>query len=74
MSEKISRERIVFVGFEVVDPSLMDASSKDIFLRRREAIRLRLDGNTGKEIRKVTGIQESEVTRLFKRYTTLNDK
>lgn len=74
MSKGISRERISFVGYEVVDPILMDTTSKETFIRRREAINLRLDGYTGSEIRKFTGIQESEQTRLFKRYTTLNEK
>lgn len=74
MSKGISRERISFVGYEVVDPALMDTANKETFIRRREAINLRLDGYTGSEIRKITGIQESEQTRLFKRYTTLNEK
>jgi hypothetical protein len=73
MSSGISRERIIFVGFEVVDPALMESENKKIFLRRREAINLRLDGNTGPEIKRITGVHESELSRLFKRYTTLNE-
>lgn len=74
MNKAISKERISFVGYEVVDTTLMDESNKEVFIRRREAVKLRLDGITGAEIRKFTGIPECEQTRLFKRYTTLNEK
>lgn len=74
MSKGISRERISFVGCEVVDPALMDEAKKKLFIRRKEAINLRLDGCIGSEIRRITGIHESEQTRLFKRYTTINEE
>ncbi|WP_434631085.1 hypothetical protein J3P84_13615 [Pseudomonas sp. Z1-29] len=71
MKSKITQERISFVGFQKVDASAMDDDDRALFLRRKKAIDMRLEGYTGREIRNQTGISESEVTRLFKRYTLM---
>lgn len=73
MKSKVTRERIADIGFKSVDASVMDQDNRDIFLRRKLAIELRLDGCTGRKIRDQTAISESEVTRLFTRYTTMSD-
>ncbi len=73
MSSAISRERILSVGFQIVDPALLSNDSREKYLRRKEAIELKLDNCTGSEIERITGVDKSEQTRLFKRYTTLNE-
>lgn len=74
MNNPISREKISSIGFDVVDPSQMSETKKELFLRRKQAVELKLDGLTGAEIRKITAIRESELTRLFKRYATIGEK
>lgn len=74
MNNLISREKISSIGFDVVDPSQLSGAKKELFLRRKQAVELKLDGFTGAEIRKITAIHESDLTRLFKRYTTISEK
>lgn len=71
MNTKITKERILLVGFKKVDATAMDEDDRELFIRRKKAIDMRLDGYVGREIRAQTGISESEVTRLFKRYTLM---
>ena len=74
MKNKISRERLSSVGFEKVDPSLLEPAIRESFVRRQHAIELKLDGLTGAEIHRITGLPESEITRFFKRYTALTEE
>jgi len=74
MSHNITRERIVNVGFKRVDASTLAPAARNTFLRNKQAVELKLDGYAGPEIRKVTGIPESELSRYFKRYTTINEE
>lgn len=71
MKNNITKEKVLAVGFKVVDATAMTDKDRQIFLRRKKAIEMRLDGSTGREIQEQTDISESELTRLFKRYTVM---
>lgn len=71
MKINITKEKVIAVGFKAVDATAMSEEDRAIFLRRKKAIEMRLDGLTGREIREQTDIIESEQTRLFKRYTVM---
>ncbi|KMM77960.1 hypothetical protein [Pseudomonas deceptionensis] len=71
MSIKVTKEKVISIGYKEVDSSAMSEEDRELFLRRKKAIDMRLDGYTGREIREQTGISESELTRIFKRYTVI---
>lgn len=73
MKSNITRTRLISVGYIRVDPSLLDDSERQVFLCRKHAVELKLDGVVGAEIKKTTGIAESELSRFMKRYTEVND-
>jgi len=52
---------------------LLSAGDRSVFLRRKQAIELKLEGCVGREINRITNIPESELTRLFKRYAQINE-
>lgn len=67
----VTLEVLTRCGFGRVDDRCLDNSDRDLFLLRKEAVNLRLNGHTLKEIAVYTGISLSEITRLFKRFTTV---
>jgi len=71
MNTKITKEKVVLIGYKKVDATAMNEEDRELFVRRKKAIDMRLDGYTGREIREQTGISESELTRMFKRYTVM---
>lgn len=71
MKINITKEKIIAVGYKAVDATAMSEEDRQTFLRRKKAIEMRLDGHTGREVREQTDISESELTRLFKRYTVM---
>jgi len=74
MNSKFTKERVLAIGFKRVDASSLDEGVRSIFLRRKHAVDMRLDGYTGGEIRKLTGISESEITRLYARFTMMTEE
>lgn len=74
MRHKITRERIANIGFKQVDAFTLAPAARNIFLRNKQAVELKLDGYTSAEILKVTGVPASELSRYFKRYTTINEE
>ncbi|UVL64162.1 hypothetical protein LOY54_13075 [Pseudomonas sp. B21-032] len=73
MTNKLTRESIARVGIQRVDESLLTNKQRQTYSRRLRAIEMKLDGFTGREIRLETNISESEVSRFFARYTTINE-
>jgi hypothetical protein len=71
MSSKITKESLDRVGIQKVDASLLNAEDRAIYLRRRRAIEMRLNGFTGSQIELETDISKSEISRFFERYTTI---
>lgn len=64
MKINITKEKVIAVGFKAVDATAMSEEDRAIFLRRKKAIEMRLDGLTGREIREQTDIIESEQTSV----------
>jgi hypothetical protein len=67
---KVRRDEI---GYVRVDAAVLRVDDRSVFLRRKQAIELKLEGYMGRDISRITSIPESELTRLFKRYTQIND-
>jgi hypothetical protein len=59
--------------YKCIEVSLLEEASKTMFLRRREAIFMRLDGLSLKEIRDTTGVSGSNLDRLLKRFKTRSE-
>jgi hypothetical protein len=74
MRHKITRERIADIGFNHVDAYALEPGVRNIFMRNKQAIELKLDGYTGPQILKLTGMPECELSRYFKRYTTIDEQ
>lgn len=73
MATKPTRELIEHVGYQKIDSSLLECEERKIYLCRLQAIEMKLDGFTGRDIKIETGIAESELSRFFSRYTTISD-
>jgi hypothetical protein len=74
MKTKVTRESLAKVGIVKVDPSYLDPEDKITYLSRLQAVELKLDGMTGPEIKIMTGICESELSRFLDRYTSITDE
>lgn len=59
--------------YTTVEVALLEGDKKEIFFRRREAVLMRLDGCSLKEIADSTGVPGPEVSRLIKRFKTKSD-
>lgn len=73
MRNKTTRELFEKIGFQKVDRNMLRAEDVMNYLSRLKAMELKLDGVPGRQIREITGISESEICRLFSRYTTINE-
>ncbi|MEB2514183.1 hypothetical protein SOP85_01840 [Pseudomonas sp. YuFO20] len=59
--------------YKKIEISLLDESARDIFLRRRDAVVMRLNGVSLKEVSDATGVAGSNIIRLIKRFKTRAD-
>jgi hypothetical protein len=73
MKNNMTKVRRDQIGYLQVDAGLLSVEDRKVFMRRKQAIELKLDGYVGSDIRRITGIPESELTRFLKRYTEINE-
>ncbi len=73
MKSSITWDSLNRCGFGRVDEACLKEPDKNIFLLRREAVKLKLEGQALKEIETYTGLKPQEVCRLVSRFTTLDD-
>lgn len=59
------------LGYGKVEESCLSETDRQLFLRRKKAVELKLSGNHLKAITKSTGLRGAEVCRLFGRYTQI---
>ncbi|MFC5696228.1 hypothetical protein ACFPU0_11740 [Pseudomonas sp. GCM10022186] len=74
MKKIVSREQIERIGFLRVNPDLLEEGKRQAFHSKKVAIQLLLNGHTYVEVEKETGIKPSALSKLYSRYTTLNDE
>jgi hypothetical protein len=73
MATHLTMEDMMRCGYGVVDETALPPVERQLFLRRRKAIELKFDGFNLKSITIQTGISDTEVCRLFKRYTGVDE-
>jgi hypothetical protein len=74
MTIKINNPIVGFAEFININSELLDAGVKERFLDRLTAMEMRMNGCKAAEISSKTGVSASEVTRLFKRFISIDSQ